>query len=265
MSNSTAIPEGYKRCSSGDACVHPDGPILPATNEYFGIWQKRGKVQMWHICRKCSNTRSRLWREKHPERARESVNRWAKANLDKKRQSGRESQRKRRINNPDKMRAINRKHREAHREQARKNTQKYRKENPDKVQEGMRRWARENAPKRRRLEQSRESQKRSLPATFTVADWEHALNYFHGCCAVCGRPPGFWHRLAQDHWIPLSKGGGYTRANIIPLCHGNGGCNNSKRNHDANEWLTEQFGKRKANQVLKRIQEYFDSLKESNH
>ena len=42
---------------------------------------------------------------------------------------------------------------------------------------------------------------------------------------------------------------------------GDGGCNNSKRNQDAEQWLIERFGERKARQILARIQQYFDSLK----
>lgn len=104
--------------------------------------------------------------------------------------------------------------------------------------------------------------KRQLPATFTTLDWKRALEYFGGCCAYCGRPPGFWRTLARDHFIPQAKGGGYTPENILPACHGDDGCNNTKSARDPVEWLNEKFGKRKAKQILKRIQDYFDSLKQ---
>lgn len=106
----------------------------------------------------------------------------------------------------------------------------------------------------------RRARKALLPDTFTPVDWQHAVKYFNGRCAACGRPPGLWHCLSADHWIAVTKGGATTPNNIIPLCEGLDGCNNSKSNRDAQEWLIDKFGKRKAKGILKRIQEYFDSL-----
>lgn len=105
----------------------------------------------------------------------------------------------------------------------------------------------------------REARKKLLPSDFTLADWQFALDYFGGCCAVCGRPPGLWHTLAPDHWIALASPDcpGTIPRNIIPLCHGEGGCNNAKQDRDAKEWLTRKFGKKRAATVLAKIDEYF--------
>lgn len=108
----------------------------------------------------------------------------------------------------------------------------------------------------------RRARQRELASALTTADWMRALDYFGGCCAVCGRPPGLWHRLAVDHWwIPQSKGGGLTIDNIVPLCHGVDGCNNSKSSKDPIEWLTEKLGKRKAKQKIAEIETYFEWVK----
>lgn len=68
----------------------------------------------------------------------------------------------------------------------------------------------------------------------------------------------------MDHWIALTDSRtdnpGTVVENIIPLCHGWGGCNNNKRNRDAAEWLTKKLGPRKAKKKLAEIQAYFDSL-----
>lgn len=108
----------------------------------------------------------------------------------------------------------------------------------------------------------RRARKRDLPDTLTPEQWQQALDYFGGCCAVCGRSPGLWHTIAADHWIPLSKGGGTTADNIVPLCHGQGGCNNSKHSKDAYAWLLSIFGKRKAKKALTRIEAYFEWMKQ---
>lgn len=85
-----------------------------------------------------------------------------------------------------------------------------------------------------------------------------ASEYFEGCCAVCCRSlNGVAHRPAGDHWIPLNKGGGTTRDNIIPLCDGVDGCNQSKADKDAYEWLIDRFDKRTADEINKRVQAYF--------
>lgn len=160
------------------------------------------------------------------------------------------------------------------------NTQKqnWRANNPDKVRAGARRdWLRNievirerarlfvrNNPHKVKVHyQKRQARKRSLPDTLTQDEWQRTLEYFNGCCAVCKRPPGLWHTLAMDHWIPVAhpECPGTVRTNAVPLCHGIDGCNNSKGNKLPAEWLTEKYGARKGRAILKRIQTYLDNVK----
>jgi hypothetical protein len=106
------------------------------------------------------------------------------------------------------------------------------------------------------------ARKRELPNAFTAYDWQCALEYFGGCCAVCGKPADSHITIAADHWIPLShpECTGTLPTNIVPLCHGAGGCNNTKRNRLPADWLTDYYGKDKATEIIRRIQAYFDSL-----
>lgn len=112
--------------------------------------------------------------------------------------------------------------------------------------------------------QRRRSLQRLLPYTMTVQDKQRAVEYFDGCCPVCGRQFSdlFSDRtLSWDHWwVAQSKGGAFTSDNILPLCHGFDGCNNSKHNRTPEEWLNERYGKRKARQILERIKAYFKRL-----
>lgn len=117
---------------------------------------------------------------------------------------------------------------------------------------------------KRHAEQRRRATQIGLPATFTDEDWTKALAYFGGRCAICDRPPGLWHLLAQEHWVAQSRGGAYTPGNILPICHGVNGCNNSKWNHDPLEWLEWKFGKRKAGRIADRIFRYFAWIKEQS-
>jgi hypothetical protein len=118
----------------------------------------------------------------------------------------------------------------------------------------------------------RKARKRALPNDFTEADWQFALSYFNGCCAVCGAAPDLWLTIAADHWIPLNArradNPGTVPHNIVPLCHSKPGmpvgkkpCNQSKKDKHAAEWLTSTLGKKKAKQIMARIDEFFSKVR----
>lgn len=217
-----------RRCSTCER-------LLPATLEYFSARHRK--------CRECRRASDRIYRQT-PER----------------------KTAKRAYEQDPKNKA---------RERARQQTPKYKAAKRTLEQTPKTKASRQSirqSEKGRELSkiksQRRRNRKRKLLATFTAADWSRAIDYFDGCCAVCGRPRGLWHTLAQDHWIPLSQNGSYTPDNVVPLCHalkdGDNGCNNSKYNISAHEWLMKKFGKRKASQIEKRIAEYFEWIKESD-
>lgn len=100
---------------------------------------------------------------------------------------------------------------------------------------------------------------------FSDTQWRFALEYFNYCCAVCGSQLNnlLGDRFASmDHWIPVTSPEcpGTIATNIVPLCHGINGCNNSKGNSDPQTWLTKKFGARKASQILERIGRYFEEV-----
>lgn len=126
-----------------------------------------------------------------------------------------------------------------------------------------REWARRNPDKVRAIQLRRAERIAALPNDFTESDWRHCLDYFGHRCAVCGRPQGLWHSIAKAHWIPLMRDDcpGTIPENIIPLCNGRDGCNNSQWGNHPIEWLELHLGKRKANEVIRRVEDYFNSLK----
>jgi 5-methylcytosine-specific restriction endonuclease McrA len=73
------------------------------------------------------------------------------------------------------------------------------------------------------------ARKRSLLAEFTAEDWNACLASFDNRCAYCGKK----RKLAQEHFIPVSKGGHYTVDNMLPACKS---CNSSKNDRDFSEW-----------------------------
>lgn len=131
--------------------------------------------------------------------------------------------------------------------------------NREHIAKRTRIWGMNNRDKTRAMFQRRRARLLNLPCEFTGDDWLRALSYFKNRCAVCNRPQGLWHTLAQDHWIPIIDPNcpGTVPTNIVPLCHGIDGCNNSKSSSDARQWLITRYGKRKANHILRKIEEFF--------
>ena len=224
-----------RTCRLGKDCLHPNGPTLPITE--FGN-KSSNKDGYCTLCKVCNRARIKKWqqdnkdkmhaygkiyREQHPDAAREREHRWRK-------------------NNPDKARAKVKRYRDSHLDEQHERERKWRQNNPEYV---------------RRSAQNRRSKKKELPSTFTQSDRDITLKYFNGTCAYCGHPPKLWDNprvLHQDHFIPMNKDGGYTPDNIVSACQS---CNSSKRDHDPFKWIAEHFGKRNATQISKRIADYF--------
>ena len=220
------------------------GAVLPATAEYF-YRDARVKDGLCAQCKACCAEARRRYYEANRERAKEYGRRWYEANRERHAEYGRlwrEASR-------DKERARNRRWYETNLERHAENGRRWKRENPD-------RWA----EYRRR----RRSRKNGLPFDFSAADEAFALDYFDGCCAVCGRPLRDLfgqHCPALDHWIPLvdkrPDNPGTVPWNMVPLCHGVNGCNNSKHNREPLEWLTARYSPRKARRIAQRIEAFF--------
>lgn len=63
----------------------------------------------------------------------------------------------------------------------------------------------------------------------TPGDWA-ALQTLWGGCAYCGAPGP----LQRDCVLPISRGGRYTLANVVPACRS---CNTSKCNAEVTTWM----------------------------
>lgn len=282
MNDSTTNPPA-------EQCVHC-GKTFPFTTEHF-VPKFNDKTNPSRRCRECKRASDRDYYSRHKQKIAEYKHEYAKVNHDK------ENARKRKweADNKDHVRELkargrekNRVHlREYHREWSSRNKDKvsgyghrrywrdvevtrakmreYNFKNQEKTRERGRRTARRQAEKGnvKVNMHRRRARKLGLQDTFTHEEWLQCLSYFGNCCAVCGRPQGLWHTLAADHWIPLASKicPGTTSLNIIPLCHGINGCNNSKGSKSPNDWLVTQFGNRKAKQILSRIEAYFQWVK----
>lgn len=267
MATSDFTPK--KRCTQ---C----GNEFPRTAKFF-CRKKENRDGLASKCKGCANQYFSQWRQKNLERDRQRKQAYVGRNPEKVKESKLEWFEK----HPDYKQEYALRHREQYREGHHRRYLEQRDQRLKKGKENYRRnrqrkliYARnyrQNNPsdprKQAVITHRRLARKKGLPDNFRYKDWVRALNYFDNCCAICGRSRGLWHTLAMDHWVPLSDPNcpGTVPENIVPLCHGLDGCNNSKGKQSPEIWLKERFGETKARKVLAKIQAYFSWVKDESN
>lgn len=243
--NALAKTKGMRVCSSLDDCVHPNGPILPATTEYF-YPERRTKSGLFAECIMCNRLSKIL--KVHDESYDEHFVRIAKE---------------------DELIRLNLKECNACRAVLPANTDYFCRNKQSKdglhylckscANQEIKAYYNPNTPTRIK----RRGRTLDLYRDYTKQDWLRALEYFDYKCPICGR--SFQNNMdgysvAMDHWIPVSdpKCPGTIPTNIVPLCHGYNGCNNSKSNEEAFRFLSSRFGKERAKEINQTIQDFFD-------
>jgi hypothetical protein len=160
---------------------------------------------------------------------------------------------------------------QSHKPQALTRYYEWTRKNPERWQKQQKKYRVAHPEISNTIGQRRSARKRSLPDTLTAEQWQRCLDYFHHSCAVCGRDLDDTYGevdyvLAMDHWIPLTSPNcpGTVVTNIVPLCHGKGGCNNSKGDNDPIQWVIETFDEFGGNRILTRIEGYFEWVKQQD-
>jgi HNH endonuclease len=109
----------------------------------------------------------------------------------------------------------------------------YYKDNREKVYETVENWRKNNLEKSRYIRKKSKHKRRlitsDLISDFTEEEWEKCKKHFDNKCCYCG----YGDSLEQEHFIPVSKYGGYTVTNILPSCRS---CNASKYNNSFEDW-----------------------------
>lgn len=242
-----SLPDGMKRCRR---C----GEVKPATTEYFYTYKHYG---LRNQCKACIDAENRDWKQSHPEYA-EWCRAYGKAKYWEDPAAASERFRDWRLQDVEYSRKRVRDYYHSNKDKERNRHRRWRTERPEVRRASMKRYH-DNHPGLGRVRyMRRKSRIEAVEHNFSEADFCRAIDYFGCQCAVCGRQPGLWHTLAADHWIPISKGGPTIPTNIVPLCHGVGGCNNRKRDTLPDEWLEREFGMRRAKHIARRIADYFE-------
>ena len=219
-----------------------------ATGEFFNA-AKKYKSGYKTTCRDCETSIQRKYREEN----REHVLQRNRAYTAKNREHLRELETIRREGNRENYREKQRKWNAANPEKAREKTRRYNERYPEKVKIG-----------KRVSQANRAARKNEVADTFTATELVQMMEYWNYCCVYCSAQQDFWNVIEQDHFIALTdkreNNPGTVATNMIPAC---ASCNASKNDSDPIEWLNWKFGKRKAKQILKRINDYFEYVKQN--
>lgn len=261
------ISTGFQKCIYGDECVHPDGPILPLTPDYFEPAPQSHTRTGWRAyCRSCNNSRVRTRKHKHNPKKLTDLLYIENLKTQGLKRCGRKDNC---IHPKGPVLPATLEYFPAKKQAGdglgayclHCRTERQRDYYTYKSKTDASFKAKHNIKSHNRRQRNRH-----LPNTLQPETWLEAIEYWHGCCAVCGRQLSDLfnsHKPAMDHWIPVASANcpGTVPYNILPLCHGAGGCNNSKGKKDPVIWLTEKLGKRAAKKKLAEIEAYFDSVR----
>jgi hypothetical protein len=170
---------------------------------------------------------NKRWRRENPEKAKEVADNWRKANMDK-------------------ARAYARKTSVKYRKKILRRAAEYRRENREKINARQRELRKEKFAKYNGYKHKRRSRERELISTLNTEQWEQCQQHFNHKCAYCEKK----QKLTQDHFVPVSKGGEYTRVNIVPCCRP---CNASKGNRNFFEWYPQQpfYSQKRERKILR--------------
>jgi hypothetical protein len=236
---------------------------FPKSLGFFGP-TTQNKSGLLARCRECMKAYYSAWSSKNPAKHSANSRRYYYKNLERARAQRKHYAQRRRVQHKATILRRQRERRHANIEQTRAEARVYRQEHPEIFRRAQQRWEQNHPDNQAVRKQRRRVRTQHLTATVTAQDWQFCLRYWHFACAVCGSQKGFLWTLAMDHWIPISSPQcpGTTPDNIIVLCHGIGGCNNSKHDKNPQLWLEHKLGKVMAKKKLQEIERYFRVVRE---
>ena len=213
----------------------------PSNTEYF-YRDKSRKDGLTYNCKMCVNKRT----QKHYHENKEEMRERSKEKYQRNKEWYTEYYQE----NKEKEHERNRRYYQENKEKLREYNKKYYQENQEKLRERANTYRLENPKVRIFYEQRRRARMAELPHDLTEEEWYETLEYFNNECAYCGDSES---GLAQEHVIPVSKGGPYTQENIIPACQS---CNSSKHVADLEGWYLsyEHYDEERLNKILDYIE-----------
>lgn len=189
--------------------------------------EKRVKDGLQAQCKECKKKHSVAWQKANRDKVRVYEDRW-------------------RSNNPEAVKAMQKRYYQKHREKLVASSAMYRQKNPDIFYAAVRRWKKENIERVRELnaeskkrnphtnkaykQRRRANQRNAAGARYTKQSHMQARwDLYGGRCYYCGEAAESF-----DHRIPLARGGSHWPANLVPCCMP---CNTSKNRKTEAEFL----------------------------
>ena len=146
----------------------------------------------------------------------------------------REYMRKWKARNKEQVLEYNKKYCDEHPEWARVQKRLYYRRNRNQRLEAAKEYKKNNRQLYNEIGRKRRNLKEGLPATLTEKEWQELLRLCQNKCYYCGSGFSGNNPVERDHKIPLSKGGGYTKENIVPACRN---CNARKHTSTEKEFI----------------------------
>ena len=234
----TLLSTGLKECTHCEK-VLPVSAFSRASDSLTGLrsWCK-ACIKAWRSARREQRAEynRQYWRRKHEEclaNQRCYLRQWRK----KHPEENRERQHEYRKAHPDAVRRYEEEYRRNHQGQIATRAAKYR-----QTENGRAKGRGARSRRRARLA--------GLMCSLTEFQWQAALSYFDNCCAYCGASNVV---LAQEHVVPLTRGGAYIAANIVPACKS---CNSSKNDASLDEWASGLGAARVQDGAMENIRAY---------
>lgn len=227
--DTSSVP--LKCCSRKEQCVHPNGPLLPATTEYFQGRKTRASG-LRSQCKACTAFSKRQYRQRPEVREHE---RYHKREYDRARYQRPET--KARIRGQRQRPEVRQRIREYDRQFSKLPDQRQRRykynQHPEVKRRASQRSAEYSKTERGRTVSKAQKAKRRVQSggRLKAADIEMLYRTQRGRCWYCGIAlNGKYH---VEHRVPLSRGGSNDLRNIVVAC---ADCNLHKHNKLPHEW-----------------------------
>lgn len=150
----------------------------------------------------------RRWARNNREKVNTWKRRWRKKNPDKRRIYGQHYYK----NNLERIKEYWRRHYKKHSEKKKKYARQYYQKNREKMTAHNLQWQKDNRERCKVIRARRRAREKLVPRTLKSEEGGHLLKTFP--CFYCNGNNG----SVLDHFVPLSKGGGTTRANVVVAC-----------------------------------------------